>query len=185
MNDEQKKQSDYLPNTGIDDLSLSLIIDSQQKAIAPCVQRLVSVCGAWWPDLAESKLELVLDEAIRNAYEHGNLGISSEEKSRLLDSDEFEKELARRELLPEVKKKKIYIEVSCSREEFVLTIRDDGPGFDWRSYEATSLSQRNSADALHGRGLLLLHKIFDSVSYNESGNQITLKQTLKTDKQQS
>jgi anti-sigma regulatory factor (Ser/Thr protein kinase) len=156
-----------------------LKIDSQQRAIAPCVDLLVSVCSRWWPETSDSQLELVLDEAIRNAYEHGNLGISSDEKTRLLESDAFEDELARRENLADVEAKKIHIDVSCTKVKFVLTLRDEGAGFDWRSYRGDAAEQASSRDGLHGRGLVLLNKIFDSVSYNDSGNEVTLVRNLK------
>ncbi|MCP4220408.1 MAG: response regulator, partial [bacterium] len=73
-------------------------------------------------------------ELIANAVEHGNLGITYDEKSKLNEDEQLEAEIERRFLLPEYANKKVTFEIEQTGDEIRFTIQDQGKGFDWESY---------------------------------------------------
>ena len=80
---------------------------------------------------------------------------------------------------PEYQSRAITVEMSMSPEEVVYRITDPGPGFDAPDL-SVSLPEPSDLSSLHGRGLLLMTCFMDQVSYNESGNQITLVKRKQT-----
>lgn len=109
-------------------------------------------------------------ELIVNAIEHGNLGISYEEKSRLNENEEFETEIRRLQDLPENISKKVTIKVEKTGNEIHFTIQDQGEGFDWEAY--MDFSPERAFDN-HGRGIAMANKFyFDRIEYQGCGNQV-------------
>lgn len=112
-----------------------------------------------------------LAELIYNAVEHGNLGISYDEKSKLIESGSWRQEVVRRLELPEFKDK--YVEVSFRREPqgCYVTVADQGKGFRWRDY--MHIDPARARDN-HGRGIAQANMVnFDGLAYNDKGNQVT------------
>jgi anti-sigma regulatory factor (Ser/Thr protein kinase) len=66
----------------------------------------------------------------------------------------------------------VYITERVSRAEAHYVIRDEGPGFN--PFVLPDPTAPENLDKLSGRGLLLIRTFMDDVSYNETGNQITL-----------
>ena len=56
-------------------------------------------------------------------------------------------------------------------------VTDSGVGFDWRKHKSASAASSMETN-FSGRGLLLISKIFDSIDYNEKGNQVICKKKL-------
>jgi CheY-like chemotaxis protein/anti-sigma regulatory factor (Ser/Thr protein kinase) len=77
---------------------------------------------------------LGLSELLVNAIEHGNLGISYAEKSRLKRSDQWQEEILRRLALPENRDKVVEVEFRRQDDLVRICIRDQGEGFDWSRY---------------------------------------------------
>jgi CheY-like chemotaxis protein len=115
-------------------------------------------------------------ELLVNAVEHGNLGLSCSEKSRLLSSGEYGDEIRRRASLPENASK--HVDVYFQREPDCATVRivDQGPGFDWRKYLELDPER---ALAPNGRGIALARTLsFDRVEYIGKGNEVVVKVRL-------
>ena len=124
------------------------------------------------------RVELAINEALRNAYEHGSLGVSNTEKRRLCEEENLEKALRMRELDALAAGKLIHLSLKCDSELFTCTIEDEGGGFDWRDNNV--LEPGNLVPtALHGRGLMLMQKVFDTVAFNDKGNKVTLEKRLR------
>jgi DNA-binding response OmpR family regulator len=122
---------------------------------------LAAVCDD--PDKGVGLLELML-----NAIEHGNLGITYEDKSRLLDDGTHDAELERRLLLRENRDKRASVELKREQSRLLLKIRDRGPGFDYRKY--LTVDPQRLFDS-HGRGILLAGNVLD-LEYVEPGNEV-------------
>lgn len=123
--------------------------------------------------LSHMKIELAIHEALRNSIEHGNLELSSSIKNDSLDDDSEDRyeSLLRKKLVdPKYAQSKIILRFSREARKISLSIEDEGEGFDHHSL----LEARTSINSCHGRGLLLIGAGVDDVSYNESGNKITL-----------
>lgn len=108
---------------------------------------------------------------LHNAVEHGNLNIGYKEKSNLLLENRWREEVERRENLPENKSKKVEVSFKKSLKEFILTIEDEGAGFDYQSYLEVDPSRASSHN---GRGIAIANAAsFDSLEYNDKGNKVT------------
>jgi serine/threonine-protein kinase RsbW len=96
-------------------------------------------------------IRLCIEEAVRNAMVHGNR------------SD---------------KRLPVIVSYRVAAGLLTLEVEDRGEGFDYSSIkdptEGSGL-ERNS-----GRGVYLIKKLMDSVSYNERGNKVTMTKRLNT-----
>lgn len=111
-----------------------------------------------------------LSELIVNAVEHGNLGITYEEKSRLMEEGRWDAEVERRLQLPEYRDRSVRVEVRRENAETLYAIHDEGKGFDWREY--LEFSPERAFDT-HGRGIAMSrHVSFDEVEYIGRGNEV-------------
>jgi CheY-like chemotaxis protein len=116
-------------------------------------------------DAANGLMELLV-----NAVEHGNLGITYKEKSRLLMNGEWDTEVARR--LQQVPWSSRSARLSFRRDGDIVefTITDEGEGFDWHPY--MKLDAERAFD-LHGRGIAMANLMsFRSLEYRGSGNTV-------------
>src|SRR5713226_82340 len=75
-----------------------------------------------------------LTELLVNAVEHGNLGITYEDKSRLYASGSWSEEVGRRLALPENASKRAEVSFERADGKLRFVIRDCGKGFDWNRY---------------------------------------------------
>ncbi|MBN2299448.1 MAG: response regulator [Deltaproteobacteria bacterium] len=116
------------------------------------------------------KVVLGLWELLINAIEHGNLGITYEEKSELLTNDLWRDEVNRRIRLPENRSKKVVVEYERSNEEICFLIEDQGNGFNWKPF--LEFSPDRVFDT-HGRGIAMAGNYsFDRIQYIGKGNKV-------------
>lgn len=116
---------------------------------------------------------VALREVIINAIEHGNLGITYDEKNESLLADRYQDFIAERQRRPENRDKKVGIEFVLTPQKIVYYIADEGAGFDYRKTREKAL-QETGTDRQHGRGILITEQVFDEVHYNERGNEVML-----------
>ena len=136
---------------------------------------LALLIGQACPD--SEKVAFGLNELIINGVEHGNLRIGYDEKTHLQETNQWEEEIARRQLMEEHAHKFVEVIFERHAEQIRLTVRDQGAGFDWREY------QEIQADRLmesHGRGIAMARSLsFDHMEYQGNGNQVVCVVTLK------
>lgn len=169
---DRKKYDAFRPGT-LSQAEFDLTLASRGAAIAPTVKLIVSLLKAYIKSDQLAYFEMAVDEAIRNAYEHGSLGIGHEEKQELCEGNLLERRLMELESEAVKSEKSIRVRVKCSEDEFSCSIEDQGNGFDWRN-AGNSHDPVEALTALHGRGLLLIRNVFDRVAFNEKGNKVTL-----------
>ncbi|MCP4136329.1 MAG: hypothetical protein GY754_35490 [bacterium] len=119
-------------------------------------------------------LRLGLREVIINAIEHGNLGITYSEKTVLMVNDEYFEFLAERQDDPAYQGKKVLIEYVIDTDQVQYRITDEGLGFDHKKLLSAEPSDLNQEYLPHGRGLEMVKNIFDSMVFNEIGNEVVL-----------
>lgn len=125
---------------------------------------LVNAC----PDPAATVIGLT--ELLVNAVEHGNLGITYDEKTSLNATGLWEAEVRRRLVLPENIHKRVELRMERTNDELSFTIRDEGPGFPWQKYMDVDTSR---AFDNHGRGIAIARAMsFDRVEYRGNGNEV-------------
>jgi CheY-like chemotaxis protein len=116
------------------------------------------------------RVALGIAELLINAVEHGNLGITYREKSRLLQGGGWENEVERRLALPEHAGKIVEVRLELSPQQICLTISDCGKGFDNLKY--MEMSPERAFDP-NGRGIAMSKLMsFDTLEYKGSGNQL-------------
>lgn len=113
---------------------------------------------------------LGISEILLNAIEHGNLEISYNKKSDLIKMNKLEEEIAHLLTLPEYASRKAHVSYKRDDEKIVITIKDDGKGFDWEEYLEIDPSR---ATHNHGRGIALSRmRSFDKLEYKGCGNEV-------------
>ncbi len=111
-----------------------------------------------------------LTELLVNAVEHGNLGITYEEKTELNASGTWDAEVTRRLALPENAAKRVELRVERDPGELRFTIRDEGPGFLWTKY--LDIDPTRAFDN-HGRGIAISRAMsFDCIEYRGTGSEV-------------
>jgi CheY-like chemotaxis protein/anti-sigma regulatory factor (Ser/Thr protein kinase) len=121
-------------------------------------------------------LKIGIEEIITNAVEHGNLGISFEEKNAAIHQGRLADLIAERMQDERRRQRRVFIDSRLTPELFEITIRDEGDGFDWRNLPEVA---PESLLAFNGRGILLTKIYFDEVVFNEAGNEVTLRKRAR------
>lgn len=118
-----------------------------------------------------SQVALGLSELMLNAVEHGNLGITYQEKGELLGSNDLNAEIERRLALPAQAERWAEVKVCREADMVRFRIEDQGPGFDWRGF--LDISTDRIFDS-HGRGIAMArHLAFSDLRYEGNGNIVT------------
>ena len=118
----------------------------------------------------QGRVSTGLSELLLNAVEHGNLGISYEEKTELLSEGRWREEVERRLALPQNLDKFVHVKIAREPTRTTFTIKDQGKGFN--SAEFLTFSPERATD-LHGRGIALSKMLsFDSLEYLGNGSQV-------------
>jgi len=117
-----------------------------------------------------TQVAVALHEAIFNAAEHGNLEMDSRLRETSLQA--YNELIEERSQRSPYRDRRIYVEAELDREQARFTIRDEGPGFDPDSLP----DPRDPAnlEKLSGRGVLLMRTFMDEVTYDATGNGVTL-----------
>jgi len=117
-----------------------------------------------------------LSELLVNAVEHGNLGISYQDKSALLRSGQWAEEIQARLDAREYKDRYATLGFRRHNDRVEFEVRDMGEGFDWGNYLEIHPSR---AMDLHGRGIAIARKLcFDNVEYQGNGNTVIASKSL-------
>jgi anti-sigma regulatory factor (Ser/Thr protein kinase) len=147
-------------------------LDNDPSLISPLVTLLrdemlaIGICD----ENGAMKAGIALEEALLNALYHGNLEINSDLKQ---DDDRAFHTLAaeRRGLFP-YNARRIRVSVRFTPDEAEFVIADEGLGFD-----TSSLPDPNDPQVLLrpcGRGLMLINMFMDEVTYNGTGDTVTM-----------
>jgi len=121
------------------------------------------------------RVGIALEEALFNALYHGNLELSSdmlrEDSSQLLQNKGQSIVEQRRSTAP-YKDRRVHVHAEFTNKMARFVIRDEGPGFD--PAKVPDPTDPENLERESGRGLLLMRSFMDSVSYNPTGNEVTL-----------
>jgi serine/threonine-protein kinase RsbW len=102
-------------------------------------------------DGSDVEIEIAVREAIANAVIHGNR---------------------------ENPRKRVYVTCRCSTEgEVLITVRDEGHGFDRRA--VPDPTDGTNLLLTHGRGLLLMQTLMDEVGFQENGTVVRMRKLLR------
>jgi serine/threonine-protein kinase RsbW len=72
----------------------------------------------------------------------------------------------------------VEVEVQLSADRVVVQVADEGRGFAWREWLERGRRRATPADALTGRGILVMAAVMDDVTYEERGAVVRLTKRL-------
>lgn len=154
----------------------NLEIDTEIKDVSSVVQFLLHKTGNTFENHDTVRLEVGLTELLTNSIEHGNLGITSEEKKIALQDNTLQDLYAQRLANDVYARKKVKISCDYNKDYCQWVIEDEGEGFDWRSIP--NPTQGNFVDQLSGRGIFLSRIQFDELEFVGKGNVVIAKKYL-------
>lgn len=118
------------------------------------------------------QLKLALTELLLNAVEHGNCGITYDDKTNWMDTNFDIYELIKERMkIPDIASRKVHLTFSLCSQQGLFTITDEGTGFDWRNMKNPS-SDENLL-MLHGRGIMMTRAVVKKLTFNEKGNEVS------------
>ena len=113
------------------------------------------------------RIGIAFEEALKNAICHGTLELGHAETDAC-----YEELAAERRSLSPYRDRRVMVRVHLSNDEHRFVIRDQGAGFQVPSRSSVSPSQQLRDE--RGRGLILIRAFMDEVTFNETGNELTL-----------
>lgn len=135
---------------------------------------LIARLGRYFDAVELKKFQVGIGEILLNAIEHGNLGISFQEKTDAILNGDYMTFLLKRQKDPKYAGKKVRIDFIFDAKKILFRITDEGAGFDHVSYLAKVATDDSMLELEHGRGILIAKNIFNHIIYNQKGNQILL-----------
>lgn len=131
-------------------------------------QALGNLLASFYPE--PEKAIIGITELLLNAVEHGNLGITYDEKKQLMSVGGWEDAVNARQKLPQYVNKKAEAVIQRKDDGIYLQVSDEGPGFEWWHY-----LEMDPARAPHpnGRGIALANKIsFSRMQFTQNGSRV-------------
>jgi CheY-like chemotaxis protein/anti-sigma regulatory factor (Ser/Thr protein kinase) len=111
---------------------------------------------------------LMISEILTNAIEHGNLGITYQEKTSLVANNALNQEVERRLSLPKFAQMFVTLRIRRSENGIIVEIEDQGDGFDFHNY--LQMDESRVFDN-HGRGIALTNQYL-KLEYVGKGNKV-------------
>jgi len=120
-----------------------------------------------------ARIGVAVEEALSNALYHGNLELDS--KLRENGVEDYYALAAERRTLDPYRNRVVRVTEMLTLDEVRITIRDEGPGFDTARLTPAPVETDEEAFVIpSGRGFMLMQAFMDEVSYNDTGNEVTL-----------
>jgi hypothetical protein len=117
-------------------------------------------------------LYFAINELLMNSIEHGNCGITYDEKTDWLEGQGQILELIEKKCSdPAVAARRVTFEYTLAPECSHFFIADEGEGFDWR--EMFDITKKQDCLSLHGRGITIASKFTENLKFNEKGNEVS------------
>lgn len=146
-----------------------LVLYNDRQLIRSTVGLLVNFlrCMPLGDETERMRTGIALEEALLNAYFHGNFDVTSVEGATPQTYDAI---AADRSVDRDYSLRRIHVRADISRERAVFTIRDEGKGFDPTPFLSGRVKPLNDRH----RGIHLMSTIMDEIAYNSTGNEVTM-----------
>ncbi len=138
------------------------------------VQQMVSALGLC-DAIGRVRVGIALEQALLNALLHGNLHLSAEQVQKSREAhqrgegiDPVQQRLA----VSPYRDRRIFVDIQITADEARFVIQDEGNGFDTSKLPA--VGDPVALEREGSRGLVLIRTFMDEVSFNDSGNEITM-----------
>ena len=169
--------SDYITNKWLDREKTSYVMDNNVSFLLLFCHRLTRNLEGKLDHNDIVILQIALQEILVNAVEHGNLAIDFDTKTEMkTQHGNYLEQLLIKNINSENEQKKVFIDYSLDDRKVIYSIRDEGKGFDWRSFMSLDLDiySHEMEKSFHGVGIQIVKSAFDDIRYNDKGNEVTL-----------
>lgn len=140
-------------------------IPNDPGLIKSCVSQVLNMlrCLPLGDEAERLRVGIAFQEAIFNAYYHGNLEVSTQAGN---DSSQFHDVALSRHYEEPYMQRRIHISTDITPQQAQFTVRDDGAGFDTTKMKAQP--------TMRGRGITLMETVMDEVDFNDVGNEVRM-----------
>jgi Histidine kinase-like ATPase domain len=151
---------------------LSFDLENDPALIPEVIARVMDVVERLrlFDDATAQRVGVALHEAILNGIHHGNLELDS--ALRVEDERTYQRLASRRRRMLRYKWRQLHVQVRCDPAGAAFVIRDEGCGFD--PTQLPDLTDPTILERPCGRGLIMIRAYMDEVSFNATGNEISL-----------
>jgi CheY-like chemotaxis protein len=156
-------------NTGV----MSFSIRNDLRAIESLVGLLQQTlrCLPLETETERTRVGLAVEAGLLNACLRGNLELSREATA---DRNDLIAGFQERVNEAPFRDRRIHVIASVDRQQAKFVICDEGEGFDSSTFSCGGNLERLPDSSQTGRGIALMCSIMDEVSWNDSGNELTL-----------
>ncbi len=126
-------------------------------------------------------IRLGFREMLMNAIEHGNLGISFEEKTKATEAGALVDLIRQRQKDPRFNQRKVRVNYRFDSSGVEFVISDQGDGFDFNAMLNRNVKALDERNRKHGRGIVLTRAMFDAVDYTQNGTRVRLTKSFTDD----
>jgi anti-sigma regulatory factor (Ser/Thr protein kinase)/PAS domain-containing protein len=164
---------------------LAYSIENTLVAADEITRRMTRNLQRYAPAREAHLIRMALRELLLNAIEHGNLGISFNEKTAAIERGDYFTLLESRRLMEEHKGRKVTIQYSLWQRGVEYVIEDQGGGFNYRVYASASAATGKHGELPHGRGIAMALSVFDHIRYDRDGRRVTARKKFAGDQTRS
>ena len=150
----------------------SFVLENDLELISSLVSYLTQILrdSGMFDESNCQRISTALDEALTNAYYHGNLEVRSEIRQH--DARAYRLLAEQRRQAAPYRDRRILVQASLTSDAARFVVTDQGRGFDVGGVPDPTLPE--NLEQPSGRGIFLMKTFLDDVRYNETGNQVTL-----------
>lgn len=150
----------------------SFVLENDLELISSLVSYLTQVLrDSGMFEVSEcQRISSALDEALTNAYYHGNLEVRSDIREH--DARAYRRLAEQRRHVPPYRDRRILVSLNLTSDEARFVIEDGGRGFEVGAVPDPTLPENLGRPS--GRGIFLMKTFLDEVRYNDAGNRVTL-----------
>ncbi|MBT3279089.1 MAG: response regulator [Phycisphaerales bacterium] len=152
--------------------------ENYYKLVPQYADVLLSEVGERLDNTQKLSVRLGLVELIMNSIEHGNLGITQQEKSDALNANRLAELYEQRLLDPNRFRRVVTVHCSYLRDHCEWLICDEGEGFDFTAVPDPLKAMETGEFAFNGRGIFLSRFQFDEMEYLGSGNRVRVRKNI-------
>lgn len=164
----------------LNELRLELVINPRkfsQRSINQISKRFMEANLRLAP-LIVNELLICVDEMVYNAFIHGTLGLTLQQRRN--DHDALQEIITGKLNQPDVSNRLIRFTIAINQpgKAISISVEDDGEGFDYEAWlhNASRTNLLNLDE--HGRGLAVLYHLADEVVFSNGGRRIRITKSI-------
>ena len=176
------KQKHSVPLEYFEEAQISYVIDPT-KFSQITINQIMNPFLSKYIDLSQDTLNelfICADEMLTNAYFHGILELTKEERTQ--EFSQLLKIISHKLTEPAIASRRIRFTISLNKEKnsIRITVEDDGKGFDYKIWLQRLAKPISINLDCYGRGLTMLYHLSDSLVFSKGGRKVEIIRKLSS-----